>query len=166
MRVFSNAVLLGFFALFLSVSAQAQEYSSVPASTDQISDSVLRDALTQYSPNYNYLIRADQIRAYVNIYQSLHGVQPPLTADDSAQLTQQPVYVVPAQPQVYYYQNPPVYYQPSRPGFSFGITIGDRWGRPGWNRPGQWHRPPPHFGPGRPHPGGPGRPPSHRPRPR
>lgn len=172
MRVLSQLIVWSALALCLAApSADAQEYSTVPSATEQIGDVVLRDALSHYSPNYNYLARSEQIRAYANIYQAVHGTQPALTSQDSALLSQQ-VYVVPAEPQVYYYNPPPVYYQPSSPGFSFGFSVGnDRWNRPGWHRPRPGSRPPPHFGSGRPgrpgspgRPGGPGRPPRPRPR--
>ena len=162
MRVLSHCLLLSVFALCIPAAVQAEDFSTVPASVDQIDDDMLRGALLQYSPNYNHLSRQDQVRAYVNIYQSLHGSQPALTASDSALLSQ-PVYVVPSEPQTYYYENPYQYYHSSDPGFSFGISIGgDRWNRPGWNRPGSSHRPPPHFGPGGPgRPSEPGRPGGH-----
>ena len=162
MRAFSRYFLWSVLTLYVSSnSVFAQEYSSVPATTEQIADDVLRNALVHYSPNYNYLPRSEQVRAYVNIYQALHGAQPALTSLDSAYLTQE-AYPVTVEPRTYYYTPPPAHYRPSRPGFSIGISLGnDRWNRPGWNRPGSGHRPPPHFGPGG-HHGGPGRP--HHPR--
>lgn len=178
MRAMTHSVMLGILALCATLSSvsalRAEEYSSVPTAIEQIDDTVLRDAMVQYSPNYNYLGRAEQVTAYVNLYQALRGAQPALTAADAVYLARgpEPVYVVP-ETQTYYVSPSPTYYYPSGPGFSFGFSYGrDRWHRPGWHGPRPGHRPP-HFGngPGRPrppggHPGGPGggRPPRPRPR--
>ena len=176
MRAISRPLLWGVLTLCITAASvstvRAEEYSLVPTAIEQIDDTVLQGAMVQYSPNYNYLGRADQIRAYVNLYQALRGTQPSLSAADAVYLAQSPqtdtVYVAPQtttyvvpETTTYYVSPPPVYYYPSRPGFSFGFSYGDRWNRPGWhgNRPGGR---PPHFGngPGRPRPPGGG---GHRP---
>jgi len=178
MRVINQPLLWGVltlcFALSSVTAARAEEYSAVPTAVEAIGDTVIRDAMVQYSPNYNYLGRADQIRAYVNLYQAIRGAQPELTAADAVYLAQSPqpayaapetqtTYVVPQttyvipESQTYYVSPPPTYYYPSRPGFSFGFSYGnDRWhNRPGWggHRPGWGGHRPPQWG------GGHGRPP-------
>lgn len=189
MRLFTYIFVLPIMGLCVLAGPLRAGESATPFSADQITDTTLKDAVIQHSPHYDYLVRADQVRAFVEAYQSVHnGVEPALTADDRVLLGQAtPSYVV-TSPQVIYYTPPPVYYQPSRPGFSFGISIGNSgWNRPGWHRPGGyrpgWNRPggyrpgwnspggwnrPPHGGwsgghrPGG--PGGPGRPPPPSPR--
>ncbi len=68
---------------------RAQEYSSVPTAIEQIGDSLFRDALAQYAPNYNALPRDAQIAAYANMYRVIHnGQQPALSANEAALLNQ------------------------------------------------------------------------------
>lgn len=158
-RIAACCMLLGILGSAPAFAQQAN--SAVPSAVGQITDSTLRDALTQYSPNYDFISRADQIRAYVNIYQSLYSTAPVLTAADNAVLTQpqqpqvaqqsctvvqpttvytcpQPTYVVPA-PQTYYYY--PYYY----PRGGIDIYIGG-WGGRRWGGHHRWGPGPRHHG--------------------
>lgn len=160
MRTFRKLLLLAILCVAaapLDSSAGAQE-SYVPVAIEHIPDSLLRDALAHYKPNYNSLPRGEQISSYVNIYQTVHGGQPPLSPQDSSILSwsRQQAYQPP--PQVYYYDP----YWDDGPDFPFGgpsfFFEGFFGGRP--------HRPGPGWGgghgPSRPPPGI-GRPPGGRP---
>lgn len=165
MRTFRNLLLLAILCVAFAPhdsSAKAQD-SYVPTAVEQIPDSLLRDALAQYKPNYNHLPRGEQILSYVNIYQTVHGGQPPLSPQDASLLSwsRQQAYQPP--PQTYYYDpswddDSDFFFGDS--SFFFGAFFGG--GRPhrpgpGWGGGHGPSRPPPGFG--RPPSGGPGRPP-------
>lgn len=75
---------VGILLLWGAVVA-GESVSTVPVAIGQIQDQVLRAALAEYSPGYDSLGRADQIRAYVNIYKVLNNYQlPPLSPQEQA----------------------------------------------------------------------------------
>lgn len=90
MRMFIERMAAGMvLALFIGLAscAFAGEYAGAPSALGMLPDGVLRDALSQYAPDYDALPRRRQVRAYVNIYKALHdGAEPRLPASDSALL--------------------------------------------------------------------------------
>ena len=85
-------IYIWFFAAFIMILAMARgtaiageqaNLSTVPYSISQIDDSMLRSALSMYKPNYDSLSRQEQVGSFVNIYRSLHGVEPSLNAADA-----------------------------------------------------------------------------------
>lgn len=66
-----------------AIAGEQAGQSTVPYRVSQIEDPTLRSALAMYKPNYDALSRQEQVGSFVNIYRSLHGAPPSLSATDA-----------------------------------------------------------------------------------
>ncbi len=68
---------------FAASTARAQE--KVPETLAQITDPEMRDALSMYSPGYDYLARGSQVFAFRHVFMNLHGGALPHLEEADAQ---------------------------------------------------------------------------------
>ena len=61
----------------------------IPYYLDEIQDEAIRQNLASHSPYYNILDRENQVRNFIHIYKSIHGIEPSLSNDDHAALSSQ-----------------------------------------------------------------------------
>lgn len=68
---------------------ESTKMAPAPTTIDEIKDPAFKAALATYSPNYQWLVRSNQVRDYVAVYKQLHaGREPNLTAEDKQALSE------------------------------------------------------------------------------